>query len=118
MKMPWLQALLPPPQGGGARGSSGGSSASGGGASARRLAQRLPTLQRNPRDWRSLLVHAVDLQAEIDSLQPRPSLTGRWRKCKASSDSMEPACEAVALPRVLRRAIAVLNMLEVRCALQ
>ena len=63
-----------------------------------------------------LLVHAVDLQTEIDSLQPPPSLTGRWRKCKASSDSMEPACDAVALPWVLRRAIAVLNLLEVRLA--
>lgn len=49
---------------------------------AARLQQRLPTLRRSPESWRGLLVHAVDLQTEIDNLQPPPSLTGRWRKDK------------------------------------
>lgn len=66
--------------------SSGGGSGQGrsrGGSAAARLQSRLPTLQRPPQRWRELLVHAMDLQQEIDTLQPPPGLTGRWRKCKA-----------------------------------
>ncbi|PSC67097.1 WW domain-binding 4 isoform X3 [Micractinium conductrix] len=51
-------------------------------------------------------------QQEINQLEPPPSLTGRWKKCKASSDPMDEACDLVALPWVLRRAIGVLNYLE------
>lgn len=65
-----------------ARGAGGGSSGPGRGSAAARLQAALPTLQRSPAQWRSLLVHAVDLQREIENLEPRPELTGRWRKCK------------------------------------
>lgn len=40
-------------------------------------------------------------------------LTGRWRKDRARSDAMGPACDAVALPWVLRKAIDVLSVLDV-----
>jgi hypothetical protein len=73
----------------------------------------LPTLQRRPEQWRSLLVHAADLQSEIDSLQPRPSLTGRWKKCSKASDPMDEACAMVELPWLLKKAVLVLNTLEV-----
>ncbi|PSC68224.1 poly-glutamine tract-binding [Micractinium conductrix] len=89
-----------------------GKSGSGGSTGAARLQRALPTLQRNPAQLRSLLVHALDLQTEINQLEPPPSLTGRWKKCKASSDPMDEACDLVALPWVLRRAIGVLNYLE------
>ena len=39
-------------------------------------------------------------------------LTGRWRKDKAASDSMDAACDAVALPWVLRKAVGVVKVLE------
>lgn len=106
VKLPSL-ARLPLFGGGGERRRQGGGTAAG------RLAAGLPTLRRPPSQWRSLLVRAVDLQQEIDSLQPREGLTGRWKKCKATSDPMDDACDMVALPWVLRKAIAVLNQLEV-----
>ena len=37
------------------------------------------------------------------------------RKDKQQSDSMEEACEAVQLPWLLKKAVLVLNTLEVRC---
>ncbi|PRW45614.1 hypothetical protein C2E21_6092 [Chlorella sorokiniana] len=94
--------------------SSGGSNRgrSRGASAAARLQSRLPTLQRAPQRWRELLVHAIDLQKEIDTLQPPPGLTGRWRKCKESSDSMTDAFEMVELPWLFRKAVAVLNVLE------
>ncbi len=145
-------------------GGAGGRGRSAGASAAARLQSRLPTLQRPPQRWRELLVHAVDLQQEIDALQPPPGLTGRWRKCKArgaagwshlpacgcplfflggchhgngcchstagkssltllpalpphalqdSSDSMADAFEMVELPWLFRKAVAVLNVLEV-----
>lgn len=65
-----------------ARGAGGKSVGRGSGGAAARLQAALPTLQRSPAQLRTLLVHAVDLQREIDTLEPRPGLTGRWRKCK------------------------------------
>lgn len=107
MKLPCIS--LPPLPWAPRKGGSGG----GGGGRAARLTAQLPTLQRSPGQWRSLLVHAVDLQTEISNLEPPPALTGKWRKCKKASDPMDDACEMVALPWVLRKAIAVLNTLEV-----
>lgn len=155
---------LPFWSGGGGRGRARSASA------AARLQARLPTLQRPPHRWRELLVHAMDLQQEINVLEPPPGLTGRWRKCKArvrgvlqdagrgeltaalcrqfntccsactsacscrhgslahqgasslntlahppqeSSDSMADAFEMVELPWLFRKAVAVLNVLEV-----
>lgn len=65
-----------------ARGAGGKSVGRGSGGAAARLQAALPTLQCSPAQLRTLLVHAVDLQREIDTLEPRPGLTGRWRKCK------------------------------------
>jgi hypothetical protein len=39
-------------------------------------------------------------------------LTGRWRKDGAASDSMDAACDAVALPWILRKAVGVVKVLE------
>ncbi|KAL4855955.1 hypothetical protein ACK3TF_003712 [Chlorella vulgaris] len=89
------------------------SAATKGGASGGKAGRlNLPTLQRRPEQWRSLLVHAADLQSEIDSLQPRPSLTGRWKKCSKASDPMDEACAMVELPWLLKKAVLVLNTLE------
>lgn len=88
-------------------------SKSGRGGSAARLTAALPTLRRCPQQLRSLLVRAVDLQSEIDNMEPQPALTGRWKKCKEASDPMDEACDMVALPWVYRKAIGVLNNLEV-----
>lgn len=74
---------LPFWSGGGGRGRARSASA------AARLQARLPTLQRPPHRWRELLVHAVDLQQEINALEPPPGLTGRWRKCKARGGGVE-----------------------------
>lgn len=41
------------------------------------------------------------------------NLSGVWRKDKNASDSMQDACDAVALPWVLRQALNVLTTLEV-----
>ena len=41
-------------------------------------------------------------------------LTGRWCKDKALSDAMTDACDAVALPWLLRKALGLLKVLEVR----
>jgi hypothetical protein len=81
---------------------------------ASKLSTKLRPLQQDPASTlRSLVARAVDLQAEIDSLQPRPGLTGAWRKDREASDDMAEACDMVALPWVLRKALAVLNRLEV-----
>ncbi len=40
-------------------------------------------------------------------------LSGRWQKDKSASDSMQEACDVVELKWVLRRALAILNTLEV-----
>lgn len=39
-------------------------------------------------------------------------LTGRWRKDASASDSMDAACDAVALPWILRKAVGVVKVLE------
>ena len=88
VKLPGSLARLPLLGGGGGERRRGGTTA------AQRLAAGLPTLRRPPSQWRSLLVHAVDLQQEIDSLQPPEGLTGRWKKCKKSSDPVRAACAA------------------------
>ncbi len=41
-------------------------------------------------------------------------LSGRWHKDKSQSDSMQEACDVVELKWVLRRALAILNTLEVQ----
>lgn len=43
----------------------------------------------------------------------RQAITGRWQKSKEDSDDMTAACEAVQLSWVLRRALGLLNTLEV-----
>lgn len=45
--------------------------------------------------------------------QTHAELSGRWQKDKSQSDSMQKACDVVQLKWVLRRALAVLNTLEV-----
>ena len=82
-------------------------------SAAARLAALLPQLQRTPQQWRTQLVHAADLQQEIEALQPRPQLSGVWHKDRQASDSMEAACDAVQLSWVLRKALVLLNTLEV-----
>ena len=44
---------------------------------------------------------------------PTAQLSGRWHKDKSESDSMQEACDVVELKWVLRRALAILNTLEV-----
>jgi len=41
-------------------------------------------------------------------------LSGKWHKDKSQSDSMQEACDIVELKWVLRRALAILNTLEVQ----
>lgn len=45
-------------------------------------------------------------------------LSGRWRKDRTSSDDMGAACDAVCLPWLLRKALRILNVLEVSRLLQ
>ena len=45
--------------------------------------------------------------------QTKAELSGRWQKDKSQSDSMQKACDVVELKWVLRRALAILNTLEV-----
>lgn len=79
----FVQRLLQPSGSGGGRWRSG--------SAAQRLQAGLPTLRRTPAQWRKLLVHAVDLQSEINALEPQPGLTGKWRKDKQHSDSVSAA---------------------------
>ena len=65
-------------------------------------------------DMRSLVARGGDLQQQLDALHPRPTLTGTWRKDKQLSDDMTEACDLVELNWVLRRALFLLNTLEVR----
>ena len=80
---------------------------------AARLAARLQPLRRDPRAPGSLLPRALDLEQELAARQPRPALTGRWRKDAAASDSMADAMEMVDLQWVLRQAIKALNHLQI-----
>lgn len=45
--------------------------------------------------------------------QTKAELSGKWQKDKSQSDSMQQACDVVELKWVLRRALAILNTLEV-----
>lgn len=45
--------------------------------------------------------------------QPTAELSGKWQKDKSQSDSMQQACDVVQLKWVLKRALAILNTLEV-----
>lgn len=49
----------------------------------------------------------------VQQVQPSSELSGQWHKDKSQSDSMQEACDAVQLKWVLRRALAILNTLEV-----
>lgn len=62
---------------------------------------------------RALASAAASTSGSAAFLGPPPTgLTGRWRKDKAASDSMDAACDAVALPWVLRKAVGVVKILE------
>jgi len=68
---------------------------------------RLAPLQRGP-------LGAARSSSRLQAVGPASvGLTGRWRKDRARSDDMTLACDAVALPFLLRRAIAVLSVLDV-----
>ncbi len=43
----------------------------------------------------------------------QPSLTGRWRKDKAQSDSMDPALDMIHMGWLYRKALALLTVMEV-----
>lgn len=45
--------------------------------------------------------------------QTTAELSGKWQKDKSQSDSMQQACDVVQLKWVLKRALAILNTLEV-----
>ena len=45
--------------------------------------------------------------------QTTAELSGKWQKEKSQSDSMQQACDVVQLKWVLKRALAILNTLEV-----
>lgn len=56
-------------------------------------------------------MHAFDARSGDTTLT---SLTGVWKKDRGASDSMDEACDMVALPWIFRKALMVLNTLEVK----
>lgn len=59
----------------------------------------------------------VSWQAAPPPAGAQPSLTGRWRKDAAASDSADAACDMVQLPWLYRQAMKFLNVLEVNAHL-
>ena len=84
---------------------------------ATKLSSKLQLLQRDTRSlFKDAVPKAIDLAAEVGNWHPGNtdlSLTGIWKKDKSASDSMSEACELIALPWVLRQALAVLNTLHI-----
>jgi len=62
----------------------------------------------------SLLRPLSAAQALQQQASTAVQLSGRWHKDKSQSDSMQEACDVVELKWVLRRALAILNTLEVQ----
>jgi len=77
---------------------------------ARNLSSQLVPLGNGVKAFHRPPVRA--LEDIVDSLQRASSLTGRWHKDKEASDSMEEVCDMVALSWILRKALVLLNTLE------
>ncbi|KAL3146264.1 hypothetical protein ABBQ32_002965 [Trebouxia sp. C0010 RCD-2024] len=69
-------------------------------------------LAKGPIDLQSLIGRPLSATQAIEQ-QTHAELSGRWQKDKSQSDSMQKACDVVQLKWVLRRALAVLNTLEI-----
>ena len=56
--------------------------------------------------------------AQASESQTKADVSGKWKKDKSRSDSMQEACDVVKLNYILRKGLKIVNTLEVRAALQ
>lgn len=86
-------------------------------SNASKFSSKLCVVERDGRSLSGLVPKAIDLAAEADKWKypnaAPPTFTGIWKKDKAASDSMQEACDLIALPWVFRQAMTFLNTLQV-----
>ncbi|DBA95199.1 TPA: hypothetical protein ACH3X3_013101 [Trebouxia sp. C0006] len=71
-------------------------------------------LAKGPIDLQSLVNRPLSAAQAVQQQEyTAVQLSGRWHKDKSQSDSMQEACDVVELKWVLRRALAILNTLEI-----